>query len=161
MEDLFRADEPEKPAPAYGTAEFRQAYDDYIRTPAWKKLGREVKARAKGRCENAPLGAYHPGPFSTHHLTYERFRHERLTDLKYPCPGCHDMADEKRKRDTAAKNAAAYEEAGERGRLEAHKASYFRTTYGPDWAELYYHDPETLDQDYSDWVESKGDPRDN
>ncbi|MGI9089181.1 MAG: HNH endonuclease [Chthoniobacterales bacterium] len=158
--DLF-SDQPEKKKPSrpaeYGTPEFWQQYSDYIKTPAWKKLRRQVKERAKGRCEQTPPAAFHPGPFEVHHVNYDRFTHELLADLVYLCRHCHDIADEKRKRETAARNAAAYED--EAARISAHKASFFRTKYGYDWELDYAADPETLEQEYSDWIESKGDPR--
>ena len=161
--DLFGYPDPDEkpqragPPPEYGTPEWQQDYEAYIRTPQWKKLCREVRKRAKGRCENTPHGAYHPGPLDVHHLTYERFKCERLEDLKLLCGVCHEIADEKRKRETAARNAAAYEQAGEEARVAAHKESFFRTVFGDDWRFEYGADPEGCEERYADWMESKGD----
>jgi hypothetical protein len=75
----------------YGTAEFWQAYHSYINSPQWKKLCKLVRERAAGRCERCSCLALKP--LEVHHLTYERFQEERLTDLQGLYKTCHIIAD--------------------------------------------------------------------
>jgi 5-methylcytosine-specific restriction endonuclease McrA len=62
-----------------------QEYDDYRRSERWRNLRRVVRLRAGGKCE-ACLRA---NGSELHHLTYERFGNERLTDVIWICDGCH------------------------------------------------------------------------
>lgn len=49
---LFPEDEEKRRrAHTFGTPEFWQNYREYIRSAAWRKLRRQVLARAGGRCE--------------------------------------------------------------------------------------------------------------
>jgi len=54
-----------------------------------------VRKRAGGRCERCWERTRR---LEVHHLTYERFGRELLTDLQGLCKPCHDIADEERKR---------------------------------------------------------------
>lgn len=66
--------------------ERRRAYHVYLQTGKWKRLRREVFARAGGFCERCGiLQAVH-----CHHLTYARFKDELLTDLQAVCQLCHE-----------------------------------------------------------------------
>lgn len=66
----------------YGTPEFHFAYAEYIQSPEWKKLCKLVKQRAENRCERTEPSTFCPGRLSVHHLTYDRFKNEKLTDLQ-------------------------------------------------------------------------------
>ncbi len=60
-------------------------YYEYLQSPEWRELRRAVWRRCGGvceRCRQEPMQ-------HTHHLTYERLFHERLTDLKGLCEFCH------------------------------------------------------------------------
>lgn len=64
----------------------RRAYVSYLKSPAWKSKRAKVKLRDGGRCRlcgNGGLG------LEVHHLTYERFGAEHLSDLILLCHGCH------------------------------------------------------------------------
>ncbi len=106
-----------------------------------------MKKRAGGRCERCKqLPA--DGHFEVHHLTYDRFKNERLTDLQGLCGKCHKNADFEREQE----NQENYEEAGRAARQEAHRASFFRTKYGEDWYRLYLLDGRCMDEEYDDWT---------
>jgi hypothetical protein len=54
-----------------------------------------IRRRAGGRCERCNKRTRY---LEVHHLTYERFGRELLTDLQGLCKPCHNLADEERKR---------------------------------------------------------------
>lgn len=155
---LFPEDqERERRSNIYGTREFWQAYQDHIQSPAWKKLRREVRERAKNRCERCPP-IVHSTRLEVHHKTYERFRRELLSDLELLCPTCHRIADAERER----RNQQAYETAGQEAREAAWKNSYFTTKYGEHWWSLFHGDPEGANAEFDEWRQRKfeeGDPR--
>lgn len=65
--------------------ERRIRYKEYILSDAWRAKRRQVIARAGGvceRCKKAPVQ-------EVHHLTYDRFGAELLTDLAGLCQPCH------------------------------------------------------------------------
>lgn len=77
----------------------RQAdkYALYLRSPEWKEKKRLVRERSGGRCENFVQIGIGERRFSTRcnrpakvcqHLTYARFGHELLTDLRDDCESC-------------------------------------------------------------------------
>ena len=47
----------------------------------------------------------------THHLNYDRFGCERMTDLRVLCKPCHDEADEKRREEVRQRAANAWHDA--------------------------------------------------
>lgn len=61
----------------------------------WSDYVPRVRRRAGGRCERCSRKTRR---LEVHHLTYERFGRELLTDLQALCKPCHDIADEERKR---------------------------------------------------------------
>jgi hypothetical protein len=143
--------EKERRSQIYGTPEFWHAYDTYTQSPQWKALCRQVKARAKNRCENCGDPFLPSRGFGVHHITYDRFRNERLSDLLFLCELCHRAADREREK----RNQQAYEAAGEEAREAAWKNSYFTTKYGEDWWQIYGDDPQALEEDFQAWRERK------
>jgi hypothetical protein len=133
----------------YGTPEFWQAYRDYIQSPQWKKLCGEVRERAKDHCEQCPPYVPRPKRLEVHHLTYDRFRHERLSDLVLLCVVHHKTAD--RKREEAQQQA--FESAGEDARQAAGMNTYFRKKYGDDWYDQV--DQEQAYEEWGDWKQRK------
>src|SRR5262249_39793951 len=99
QEKQARNREKERRSRIYGTPEFHFAYAQYIRSPEWRKLCKLVKERAGNRCERTEPGMFCPGRLEVHHLTYDRFKNEKLTDLELLCDRHHAMADSKRERD--------------------------------------------------------------
>ena len=67
----------------------KTTYREYLRTPHWQGLRRQVRERAEGKCE--VLWCNRQGR-DTHHLTYERIGNERLDDLVLLCRRCHCLA---------------------------------------------------------------------
>jgi hypothetical protein len=63
----------------------RAAYEAYLRSKAWHRLRWQVLARDEYRCSQCGS----TGILHVHHLTYERFRKERLEDLLTLCESCH------------------------------------------------------------------------
>jgi hypothetical protein len=152
MKDMFLPPEPTKRAtvspPQYGTPEFARAYQDYVRSPEWRQLRKQVLIRANGRCERCGLLAR---PLTIHHLTYERFRNERPTDLQVICNPCHAIADDIRAINSQKRAAAALDAA----QYEAALNTYATKKYGEDWmldGEAYHRIREEFDQ----WLESQG-----
>ena len=66
----------------------RQKYNDYLRSDDWKHVRRLKLEFAGNRCERC--GA--TDELHVHHLTYERFGNENLTDLQVLCKPCHNRA---------------------------------------------------------------------
>ncbi len=71
---------------AYQKQQRRQAYRDYLRSEDWKHVRRLKLEFAGHRCEKC--GA--TDELHVHHLTYDRFGHENLTDLQVLCRDCHE-----------------------------------------------------------------------
>src|SRR5690348_13000452 len=61
-------------------------YWDYLRTPHWRKLRKEVLARAGERCERCGIEHLQ---LEINHKTYARRGHETLVDLEALCRNCH------------------------------------------------------------------------
>lgn len=69
-------------------------YEEYLRTPHWKRK-REDKLRAAGhRCQVCNSGS---GILDVHHRTYERLGEELDMDLTVLCRGCHRRHHESRR----------------------------------------------------------------
>jgi len=66
--------------------EWRQWYNDYLKSPEWKRRADRCKTLAGHRCQEC--GAI-DRPLHAHHLTYERVGNERYTDLRCLCDECH------------------------------------------------------------------------
>jgi HNH endonuclease len=133
----------------YGTAEFWQVYQNYVHSVQWKKLCTRVRQRAAGRCERCNDVALKP--LEVHHITYERFQEEPLTDLQALCQPCHRMADIERER----RNQQKYDDACDEGRYNAARNTYFTKKLGEDWVLDYCADPEGLSEEFNSWLEQK------
>lgn len=60
-------------------------YRIYIQSPEWAAIRKEKLQQTGYRCQ----GCSSDERLEVHHLTYERFGHERLTDLQVLCHLCH------------------------------------------------------------------------
>lgn len=73
-------------------AESREAWladhDAYMQTPEWAELRARVCEREGGICQ----GCRSRRGTQAHHITYDRWRHELLTDLVWFCKSCHERA---------------------------------------------------------------------
>ena len=70
----------------YQRQQRRNDYNDYMRSEDWKHVRRLKLEFAGNRCEKC--GA--TDELHVHHLTYDRFGHENLTDLQVLCRDCHE-----------------------------------------------------------------------
>ena len=90
-------------------------YNAYISSSAWKKTCAKLKKDAGNRCQRCGCGS---ARLSVHHLTYERFKKERMEDLIVVCPDCHDFLDKKRKEEVPKNNARKLEDARFQGWMD-------------------------------------------
>ena len=65
-------------------AHLSQEYHDYLNSPAWKAVRAKVLKRDNYTCRRCGGKG-----FDAHHLTYERFGRERVSDLETLCRRCH------------------------------------------------------------------------
>lgn len=78
-------------------------YVKYIKSNEWK-WKRRVLGRLRGyKCEICGVDCKESG-WQVHHLTYERFGHEKFSDLMLVCPKCHRIMDAERKREAKWKH---------------------------------------------------------
>lgn len=125
--------------------ERRQEYQQYINSPAWKRFREYAIKQAGYKCARCGVSKW-SGPLEVHHLTYERFKRERLTDVIVLCKACHEHADGERRTEVQEKNAAALEAARFNG--------WARKAYGDDWRDTV--DTEAVHERYSEWKDRQG-----
>lgn len=65
--------------------ENRQSYDDYLRSPEWRRRASKIMQRANGVCE----GCLTNDATEVHHLTYENVGAEFAFELVALCSPCH------------------------------------------------------------------------
>jgi len=150
-EKQARDREKERKSRIYGTPEFWFAYARYNRSPEWRKICRLVKQRAGNRCERCRPGDVQIGRLSVHHLTYDRFMREKLTDLQLLCDHHHEIADHERERQTRE----AYEEAGEEAMDAAGMNTYFTKKLGRNWADHFGSDIASAYEEWDEWKQRK------
>ncbi|MCP4149793.1 MAG: hypothetical protein GY757_18760 [bacterium] len=63
----------------------KKKYLKYLKSGRWKQLRIKLKYQRGFACENCGV----KGKLVTHHLTYDRVFHERLSDLQVLCEKCH------------------------------------------------------------------------
>jgi 5-methylcytosine-specific restriction endonuclease McrA len=136
----------------FGEAEsekdFDAQYQEYIHSAKWR-LKREQKLRqANYVCEHCGISRYSK-KLEVHHLTYEHFQHEPLTDLIVLCPDCHKLADRKREWDVLAEQR--------KKRLEAGFDGWLNKRYGEGADGLSSGDMEYEKEKFYNWLERKAD----
>jgi len=67
--------------------QFFKMHDKYLKTRKWNSLRLMVLRRADYKCESCGNSGV---ILHVHHLTYERWRKECLSDLKALCIPCHN-----------------------------------------------------------------------
>ena len=73
----------------------RLAYLQYLETPDWWMIRKQVLARAGYHCERC----HEPGPLEVHHRAgYQDVGREHLADLEVLCERCHGKEHEPRNR---------------------------------------------------------------
>lgn len=68
---------------------FNKEYFDYINSDKWRFIRRQVAEKNNYMCQLCHKKIYKG--FHIHHITYENFGHEELSDLMFLCPECHLM----------------------------------------------------------------------
>jgi hypothetical protein len=116
-------------------------YDQYMKSAQWRNISDLMKKLARFRCAHCGQGST---TLEVHHLTYERFGCERMSDLVVLCKPCHEKADKKRVAEQRAK--------GEMTRYENAYHSYMTKKHGE-----HYAFSETLAdrEDFEDWLREK------
>lgn len=117
-----------------------QEYVEYLRSPAWRQLRQRALEAAGYRCQRCGISKW-SSVLEVHHLTYDRFKRERLSDLMVLCERCHQKADEERRVQVKIKNARALENA----RLDGWACK----VYGDDWRD--WCDTEAVVEHYERW----------
>lgn len=79
------------------------AYRDYIKSPAWRRLRRRLLSARGLQCEKCGNVYVTEKRLTLHHLTYERLGREVDADLLVLCWACHHGADSERKAATASR----------------------------------------------------------
>lgn len=69
-------------------------HDAYLRTETWKRKRQQVIAREGGTCQGCRVARGE----NVHHLNYDRWKNELLTDLVLYCRACHEHSHNKRGR---------------------------------------------------------------
>jgi hypothetical protein len=154
-EKQARDREKERKIRIYGTPEFWLAYRIYMRSPEWRKLCRLVKERAGNLCERRGPEEIHIGRPSVHHLTYDRFKEEKLTDLQLLCDHHHEVADREREREMRE----AYLQAGEEAMDAAGMNTYFTGIHGGDWMNYFGSDIARAYDEWEEWKQCKAEEK--
>lgn len=69
----------------YGPTEVE--YEEYIKSPEWKRRADEAKKRVGWRCQVCNG----EGPLDAHHRTYKNLGHELDIDITVLCRDCHEL----------------------------------------------------------------------
>ena len=128
--------------------ERRQEYNEYMNSPAWKRFREAAIKQADCRCQSCGVSKWSV-TLEVHHLTYERFKHERLSDVQVLCPKCHKIADGVREDQTRERNYQKLENARFDG--------WARKVYGEGWTDHVNADSAGAWERFDAWRESKGD----
>lgn len=155
QQDFLFPEDQEKHARSliYGTPEWWQAYDKYMHSPEWRRIKERVIERAERRgglcerCNQKPAG----GRFVVHHLSYENFMNESLTDLLAICNPCHPWADEERRQSLED----SLEEACEEARFLKARDTFFQKKYGDDWRLNFINNSEEMESTFACWMFEK------
>lgn len=70
----------------------KHRYGDYLNSPKWKRLRRRKIRSVGSACEACGIPELKAKWLDVHHLTYERFGKERMSDLQALCRKCHNKA---------------------------------------------------------------------
>lgn len=135
---------PEFDQPLAESLSQEQQYAEYMRSPAWRQLRQQALKVAGHRCQKCGVSKW-SAILEVHHLTYERFKQENLSDLIVLCENCHKDADAERRQQVEGRNTRAFEDA----RLEG----WARKVYGDEWRDST--DPDMVSEQYAEWRERK------
>lgn len=85
-------------------------YDKYMKSARWRNIRKDMLKMAGNICQDCRRPS---ATLEVHHLTYDRFGHEAMSDLRVLCKRCHDEADEKREAEVRARAQQAWDDACE------------------------------------------------
>lgn len=108
----------------YPDKTFEEEYREYITSTAWKSKREQTLKRAGYKCEVCGFSKW-SAKLEVHHLTYERFKNERLEDLMVVCEKCHKQKDQERKLEVQRKRADRL--------YEAQLDGWASKVFGEDW----------------------------
>ena len=116
-------------------------YDEYMKSTKWRNIANAMKKHANYICAHCKERST---TFDVHHITYERFGHERMSDLEVLCTPCHKAADRKRveKREAVGRKRA-YDKA---------RDTYMTKKYGEQY---YLTDNPSRDEEFDEWKDNK------
>jgi len=123
-------------------------YDKYMKSAQWRNIRKVMLKLAGNICQECR----HPSPtLEVHHLTYDRFGHESMSDLRVLCKRCHDAADEEREAEVRSRAQQAWDDACEEVDNRAYD-TYMTKKYGEryDLIEEGHHREE-----FDEWREKK------
>ena len=121
---------------------FTAQYLAYLKSPLWNFQRYKALVVAGFRCQKCKKHAVEDGVvLQVHHKTYERLGKELPEDLVVLCKECHKEADTERRIQASYKWAATAID------------TYASKKYGDDWQ--YYHDEETVEDEFYEWLERK------
>ncbi len=66
----------------------RISYQQYLQSPHWKRTRKRALKAGRYKCANCGTSQT---ILETHHRSYQRMGHERLTDLIIYCGPCHTL----------------------------------------------------------------------
>jgi hypothetical protein len=118
-------------------------YDQYINSAQWRNISALMKKIAGNKCVHCQRSS---SKLEVHHLTYERFGHERMTDLVVLCEACHEAADKKR--------VAEREARGRKARGDAAYDTYMTKKYGEGYSNDLYVSWDGPEEFYK-WLDKK------
>jgi hypothetical protein len=123
-------------------------YDKYMKSAQWRNIRKVMLKLAGNICQECR----HPSPtLEVHHLTYDRFGHEAMSDLRVLCKRCHDEADEKRDEEVRSRAQQAWDDACEEVDNRAYD-TYMTKKYG-DRYDLIEEDHHR--EEFDEWREKK------
>lgn len=149
--DMFDENKTEKSKPIISEkqklAKMKQDYDRYIRSTEWKNKRKAFIKLKNGKCERCGCSRN----LQVHHIHYRTFGKERVKDVEVLCFGCHEKADQERKRREAKRSADRVEEAC----FDNGFRTWLKKRFGP-LGDHYLDDQPERDR-YIEWLESKSD----
>jgi len=104
-----------------------------------------MRKQADDTCQRCGFGSTN---LEVHHLNYDRFGKERMTDLIVLCKQCHEKAD----RERVQKREAEFQARCEESRYEAGYHTYMTKKYGEDYVNS---EGPCHREEFDDWVRDK------
>ena len=127
-----------------GSMETRRVYETYLKSSRWRNTRVDLMKMRGASCESCEA---RPLSLEVHHLNYDRLGHELPGDLQVLCKRCHQLADEKRRKDLQRDFERQCEERRVRNAFE----TWYEKVHGNSASYATCSDVE----DFNDWLERK------